>query len=544
MLRRLFAGQQTSILSAAFVIAAMVAASRVLGLIRNRLLTDRFSAIDLDPYFAAFRIPNFIFEVLVIGTVSVAFIPVFTSFISRHKKQEAYELASSAISIALVGAGVFSLIFLIFTPVIVKLIAPGFSSDKHELMTSFVRLLIIFQVFPLVVGNFLTGIMQSFKRFLVPALAPVVYNVGIIIGILFLTPVAGLYAPVYGVILGAFLFMLIHLPFLSGVGYQYKPRLDFKSAGIKKIGKLMLPRTIAVAVSQIDATIDVMLSSVIGAGSVTIFTLAQQLQLVPIGLFSMPIAQAALPTLSEYVAQGKLERFKESFLTSLHQIWFLVMPASVFLMVMNVPVVRLVYGADQFDWPSTSLTGDTLTYFAISLFAQGAIQILSRAFFALQDSKTPVVFAIASILFNSILSIIFVLGMKVDVSALGLSTSIASILHAGILLYALDKRVGGFDRRRLIIPFIKITAAAVLMGIILRLALELQEDLIFDTTRTLSLIMLTGVASSIGLFTYIFFAWFFNIEEVILFYRFAKKLTRVKDILFESSREVSNERPT
>ena len=544
MLRRLFAGQQTSILSAAFVIAAMVAASRVLGLIRNRLLTDRFSAIDLDPYFAAFRIPNFIFEVLVIGTVSVAFIPVFTSFISRHKKQEAYELASSAISIALVGAGVFSLIFLIFTPVIVKLIAPGFSSDKHELMTSFVRLLIIFQVFPLVVGNFLTGIMQSFKRFLVPALAPVVYNVGIIIGILFLTPVAGLYAPVYGVILGAFLFMLIHLPFLSGVGYQYKPRLDFKSAGIKKIGKLMLPRTIAVAVSQIDATIDVMLSSVIGAGSVTIFTLAQQLQLVPIGLFSMPIAQAALPTLSEYVAQGKLERFKESFLTSLHQIWFLVMPASVFLMVMNVPVVRLVYGADQFDWPSTSLTGDTLTYFAISLFAQGAIQILSRAFFALQDSKTPVVFAIASILFNSILSIIFVLGMKVDVSALGLSTSIASILHAGILLYALDKRVGGFDRRRLIIPFIKITAAAVLMGIILRLALELQEDLIFDTTRTLSLIMLTGVASSLGLFTYLFLAWFFNIEEVILFYRFAKKLTRVKDILFESSREVSNERPT
>ena len=544
MLRRLFAGQQTSILSAAFVIAAMVAASRVLGLIRNRLLTDRFSAIDLDPYFAAFRIPNFIFEVLVIGTVSVAFIPVFTSFISRHKKQEAYELASSAISIALVGAGVFSLIFLIFTPVIVKLIAPGFSSDKHELMTSFVRLLIIFQVFPLVVWNFLTGIMQSFKRFLVPALAPVVYNVGIIIGILFLTPVAGLYAPVYGVILGAFLFMLIHLPFLSGVGYQYKPRLDFKSAGIKKIGKLMLPRTIAVAVSQIDATIDVMLSSVIGAGSVTIFTLAQQLQLVPIGLFSMPIAQAALPTLSEYVAQGKLERFKESFLTSLHQIWFLVMPASVFLMVMNVPVVRLVYGADQFDWPSTSLTGDTLTYFAISLFAQGAIQILSRAFFALQDSKTPVVFAIASILFNSILSIIFVLGMKVDVSALGLSTSIASILHAGILLYALDKRVGGFDRRRLIIPFIKITAAAVLMGIILRLALELQEDLIFDTTRTLSLIMLTGVASSLGLFTYLFLAWFFNIEEVILFYRFAKKLTRVKDILFESSREVSNERPT
>ena len=544
MLRRLFAGQQTSILSAAFVIAAMVAASRVLGLIRNRLLTDRFSAIDLDPYFAAFRIPNFIFEVLVIGTVSVAFIPVFTSFISRHKKQEAYELASSAISIALVGAGVFSLIFLIFTPVIVKLIAPGFSSEKHELMTSFVRLLIIFQVFPLVVGNFLTGIMQSFKRFLVPALAPVVYNVGIIIGILFLTPVAGLYAPVYGVILGAFLFMLIHLPFLSGVGYQYKPRLDFKSAGIKKIGKLMLPRTIAVAVSQIDATIDVMLSSVIGAGSVTIFTLAQQLQLVPIGLFSMPIAQAALPTLSEYVAQGKLERFKESFLTSLHQIWFLVMPASVFLMVMNVPVVRLVYGADQFDWPSTSLTGDTLTYFAISLFAQGAIQILSRAFFALQDSKTPVVFAIASILFNSILSIIFVLGMKVDVSALGLSTSIASILHAGILLYALDKRVGGFDRRRLIIPFIKITAAAVLMGIILRLALELQEDLIFDTTRTLSLIMLTGVASSLGLFTYLFLAWFFNIEEVILFYRFAKKLTRVKDILFESSREVSNERPT
>ncbi|MBI4130638.1 murein biosynthesis integral membrane protein MurJ [Candidatus Roizmanbacteria bacterium] len=542
MIKRLFSRQQTSILSAAFIIASMVAASRVLGLIRNRLLTARFTASELDPYFASFRIPDFLFELLVAGSVSVAFIPVFTHYLSKNKKEDAYKIASSVINIAVLIFSCVSLLLFIFTPVTVRIIAPGFSPDQHAQMVVFTRIMVLFQVFPLVVGNFLSGILQSFRYFIVPALAPVAYNIGIIIGIIFLTPLFGMQGAIYGVVIGAFLFLCIQLLFMRGIGYRHSYTIDHTHPGVREIGKLMIPRTMGIAFSQIDATVDVMLASLIGTGSVTIFALAQQLQLVPIGLFALPIAQASLPTFSEYVSREHMEQFKKSLLTSLHQILFLVCPASAFLAVLRIPVVRLVYGADRFDWPSTVLTGTTLAIFAVSLSAQGAIHLLARAFFALHDSKTPVRVGIASVALNSILSIVFILIWKLPVWALAVSTSTALCIHAVILLIICHRRVGGFDRVKLIVPFIKIAAATAIMAVFLYVPMKLLDQLVFDTTRTLSLLLLTGTASCIGLATYLFFSWFFNIEEVGVFINFGRKLIHVKDILFEPSREVIEEK--
>jgi putative peptidoglycan lipid II flippase len=446
MFKRLITRQQTSILGAAFVIASMVAASRILGLIRNRLLTDRFTETQLDPYFAAFRIPNFVFEILVMGAISVAFIPVFTYFVSKDQREEAFKVASSVINISVLILGFLSFIFFIFTPQIVHVLVPGFSPEKQTLVASFARIMIIFQVFPLVVGNFFTGILQSFKQFLIPALAPVVYNVGSILGIIFLTPYYGLYGPVYGIVIGAFLFFIIQIPVLSHLGYKHSFVFDIQRKGVRTIARLMIPRTVSIAASQIDATVDIVLASLLGAGSVTIFTLAQQLSLVPLGLFGLPIAQAALPTFSEYAARGDHTKLKESLLTSLHQILFFILPSAMFLIVMKVPIVRLVYGADLFTWSATVLTGRTLAFFAASLFAQAIVHLLSRAFFALHDSKTPVIIAVISIVTNTVLSIMFVFVYKLPLWSLALSTSIASTLNALLLLLFLDKRIGGFDK--------------------------------------------------------------------------------------------------
>lgn len=537
MLKNLFTRSQTSILSAAFVIAAMVAASRILGLIRDRLLTARFATEDLDIYFAAFRIPNFIFEILAVGAISVAFIPVFTSYISRGKKDEAYQVASSVINISVLIFSVLFSIFFIFTPQISGLIVHGFNEEKLELLISFTRIMLFAQVVPLLIGNFLTGILQSFKQFLVPALAPVLYNLGIILGIIFLTPMFGLYAPVIGVVIGAFLFLFIQVPFLVHLGYHHSLSINYHNRGVREIGKLMLPRTLGIAVSQVDSTVDLYLASLLGSGSITIFYLAQHLQFLPIGLFGLAIAQAALPNLSENSAKENLMAFKKSFLASLHQILFLIFPVSVLFIVLRIPIVRLVFGSGRFDWESTVLTGKTLAYFSISLFAQGIVQLLARAFYAMHDSKTPVIISVVSIVTNVVFSLIFVYIFKLPVWSLAISTSIASIINALILLILLDIKLKGLDKIHLISPFAKIVVASAVTAVFLYIPMKLFDQLVFDTTRTFDLILLTGTATFIGFSVYLFLAWFLNIEEVIVFFNFAKKLIKVKDILLEPSKE-------
>lgn len=538
MLRSLFTKSQTSILSAAFVIATMVATSRVLGLVRDRLLTARFTTDELGVYFAAFRIPNFIFEMLAMGAISVAFIPVFTAYISQGKKEEAYKIASSVINLSVVFFTVLFIIFFALTPQISKLITPGFNEQEIALMVSFTRTILFFQVVPLLIGNFLTGVLQSFKQFLVPAMAPVVYNIGIIIGIIFLTPAIGLYSPVIGVVIGAVLFFLIQIPFVFYLGYRHSFSIDIKNRGVRQIGRLMLPRTIGIAASQIDSTVDLILASLLGTRSITIFYLAQHLQFLPVGLFGLAIAQAALPNLSENSAKENLTAFKKSFLASFHQILFLIFPVSVFFIVLRIPIVRLVFGAGRFDWPATVLTGKTLAYFSISLFAQGIIHLLARAFYAMHDSKTPVIIAVFSILVNVVFSIIFVRLLNLPVWSLALSTTIASLVNGFFLLVLLDMKVKGFDKIKLIAPFAKIVVASAATAVFLYVPMKLFDQLVFDTTRTFNLILLTGTASFIGFSVYLFLAWFLNIEEVMIFFNFAKKLVKVKDILIEPSKEV------
>ena len=439
---------------------------------------------------------------------------------------------------------IFSAIYLLFASSILRQIVPGFSEEELKTAVSISRLLILFQVLPLVVGNFFTAILQSYRQFLVPALAPVIYNIGTIIGIIILSPLFGIYGPVYGVLFGACLFFAIHVPLIWHVGYRHMFILNLRHRGVKEIGRLMIPRTISVSATQLDFTVDTYLASLLGGGSITILTLARQLQIIPVMLFGLPIAQAALPTFTDYIARGSIDRFKSTLITSLHQILFFVFPASALLVVLKVPIVRLALGGEQFDWPDTVLTARSLAAFGVSLFAQAIIVLLIRAFFALKDSKTPVVISVISVLLNSILSIVFIQVLKMPIWGLGISASIATLLHALALLILLDRKVGYFDRAHLIIPFIKISVTTLIMAVPLYVLMKLFDQLVFDKTRTIELVLLTITVSSIGLATYLFFAWFFNIEEVVMFYKFAQKLTRFKDILVEPSQEVGSQKMT
>jgi putative peptidoglycan lipid II flippase len=536
----LFSKKQQTIGSAAFILISMVFTSRVLGLVRDRLLNARFAPDELGVYFAAFRLPNLIFELLVMGALTSAFIPVFTRYLTQQNEKEGFDIAGTLINLSTVVLIIFAIPLLVFTNQLSHFFAPGFSPEQVAQMATYTRFMIIFQVLPLLVGNFFTGILQSYNLFLVPALAPVVYNIGIIVGIVTLTPMFGLMAPVYGVGIGAGLFMLIQLPLVLVVGYRHKLTLNWHSKGVREVLKLIGPRTLGLAVSQIDSTVDLMLASLLGARMITVFNFAQQLQQLPVGLFGVSVAQAALPALSAASAKEDRGEFKKSVTSAIHQILFFVFPASALFIVLRIPVVRLVFGASRFDWQATVLTGMTLSMFAISIFAQSIVNVLARGFYALYDTKTPVTISVISILTNTILSLIFIKIFGLPVWSLGLSTSIASILNATVLYIVLDRKIGGFSKMELFIPAIKMFIAAVTAGVAVYFPLKLFDQLVFDTTRTVGLLFLTGIAGGAGLITYFLLAWVFDVNEVKSFIELIRRVRRPKAVLLEPVNEVIN----
>ena len=530
--------KQTSVRAAAVVLMSMVFASRVLGLIRDRLLAARFSPDELGVYLAAFRMPNFLFELLVMGALTSAFIPVYTKYIAKGKQDEAWRISNTLINVSVVILFCISIPLLIWTKQISMFIAPGFSPSEIDRMVQFTRFMVVLQVFPLLIGNFFTGILQSHHMFFLPALAPVIYNLGIISGILFFSGSLGLWGPVIGVGIGAFLFLVIQIPPLIKLGYRQRLTMDVKNEGVREIGKLMLPRTAGLAVSQVDTTVDLMLSSLLGARMVTVFSFAQQLQQLPIGLFGATVAQAAFPLLSQASASDDKEQYMKTITSALNQIMFFIMPISVLFIVLRIPIVRLVFGASRFDWEATVLTGMTLSAFSISLSAQAISQLVTRGFYALYDTMTPMIIAVSTIALNTILSVIFVQVLHYPVWALGLSTTIASFFNVALLLIFLERRLGKKVLVQMLTTPAKIVVASLLTGVALYVPLKLFDQLIFDTTRTFGLFLLTGVSSLIGLSVYMFFVWMFGVTEAKSFIALIKKFRHPKQIILEPANEV------
>ncbi|KKR02906.1 MAG: putative peptidoglycan lipid II flippase MurJ [Microgenomates group bacterium GW2011_GWC1_39_12] len=530
--------KQASVRSAATVLIIMVFASRVLGLLRDRMLAARFSPDELGVYLAAFRLPNFLFELLVMGALTSAFIPVYTKYLTLGKQEEAWKISNTIITISCILLAFITIPILIWTKEVSHFIAPGFTDIQVEQMIGFTRFMVIAQVFPLLIGNFFTGILQSHNLFTVPGVAPVVYNVGIIISIIVFSSTMGLWAPVVGVGIGAVLFMCIQIPSLVQLGYRNRMALDIHNQGVREIGKLMVPRTIGLAISQIDTTVDLILSTLLGARMVTVFNFAQHLQQLPIGLFGATVAQAAFPLLAQASANEDKEKFTKTLYSALNQIVFFIMPVSVLFIVLRIPIVRLVFGASRFDWQATVLTGMTLSMFAISLSAQAVSQLLTRGFYALYDTKTPVIIGVITILINTMCSVIFVQLYKFPVWSLGLSTSIASIINAALLVLYLGKRIGVGTMANMFYTPMKIIIASLLTGIALYIPLKLFDQLVFDTTRTFGLLLLTGVASAIGLVVYIFLVWVLDVREVKTFISMISQIRKPKQIILESASEV------
>lgn len=537
--------RQSNILSAAVVIMATIIFSQALGLIRQRLLVSIFGASDtLGVYLASARLPDFLFQLIIAGALSSAFIPVFSDYLSKNKEKEAQKLASTLLLLSLIIFSFFAIILFIFAYNFSQLLAPGFSPSQLSLMTSLTRI-IIFGEMIFIVGSFFSAVLQSYNHFFVPGIASALYNLGIIIGILILYPFFGIFSAGYGVILGALIFVLAQTPLIKKMGFSFKPTLsvDFiKYSGVLEVFKLIWPRTLSIAIFQIGTLITVTLVSFLQnpGRNYVIFDYAQTLAFAPVVLIGQAIAQAAFPVLSK--EKDKLEEFKTTFVTSFNQVLYLILPISVMFLVLRIPLVRLVFGASQFDWQATVLTGRTLAYFSISIFAQALIYLVSRGFYALHDTKTPLVIGAITTFLMILLGAIFIFFYKLGIESIAFAFSIGSILNLIIMLIFLDLKVGGFSKKPFLFTIGKIFLATFFTAFALYIPIKLLDQLVFDTTKTINLIALTGISSFAGFSFYLFLTWLFDVKEATMFILLFKKIGDWRQILKKSEETIDGTR--
>jgi putative peptidoglycan lipid II flippase len=365
--------------------------------------------------------------------------------------------------------------------------------------------------------------LQTHKHFFVPALAGILYNIGIILGIILFTPFVGLYGPVYGVLIGSLLYLGIHIPLIVKTGFTYIFSLDWWIPGVRRVFKLMLPRTFSIAGDQLRTTFNLSVASLISIQSVTYLSYAQQLYLVPVGLFIATMAQAALPVLSEEKALKQYDSFAKTLITSLHQVLFLTLPAAAILVVLRIPVVRLVFGASMFDWESTVITGITVAWLSVGLMAEAINTMFIRAYYAIHDTMTPVKVTLVGMAIDILCSIIAVFVYHLPVWSLGVSSTIGGSLSAVLLFYTLNKRVGGrLATRDFLSPFIRMATAAFVMAVSLYIPIKLLDQVVFDTTRTVNLIILTGIAGGCGMIMYLILTWLLRVKEAFMILNYLK----------------------
>jgi putative peptidoglycan lipid II flippase len=540
--------KQTNILSAATVIMVTYGASALVGLFRDRLLASMFFGgreWQLDVYFAAFLVPDTIFQLLVIGALSAAFIPIFSQLITNNQRDDAWYVASASTTVLMSIFSVLAVVFCLLALPLSRLIAPGFSPIQWHLMADLMRIMIVAQIF-FALSGFISAILQSHQRFLVPALAPILYNVGIIGGIVLLAPflsrygpTLGIYGPAIGVVIGSILHLLIQLIPAVRLGFSIRPIWDYRHPAVQEIGRLMVPRTLALGIDRIEQFVAVFLATTFASGSLSLFNFAQHIYLLPASLFGVAIGQASLPTLSEQAAKNPV-LFRRTLIASVLNVVFLAFPAGVGILILRIPVVRIVFGAKSFPWPATILTGQIVALFAISIVAQALIQLLIRGFYALKNTSVPLYIGLVSAGINVCLSFYFTYGLGLGVRGLALSISLACLLEMVALLFFLERRSPGILGRELIIPLTKLTYATVFTGFVLWALMRSLDQLVFDTTKTLNLIILTVVVSVLGVVLYAGMAYLLKIEQLQAYWLILARFGKWRQVLSASEETLEN----
>jgi putative peptidoglycan lipid II flippase len=528
--KKLFLGTQGGLFSSAMIISFMIIVSRIFGFVRYRILAGYFTKDQLDIFFASFRIPDLIFELLITGAITSTLIPIYIQY-SKDEKERA-KVISSILNAVLIILAVLVVVLVPCMPLIVPLIAPGFHGEKMQEIVTYSQILLVSQLPFLVIGNFLTGIAQAQKRFFITAIPPIIYNISVIIATYFFAPTLGLNAPIWGVVGGAILFTVIQIPIAHVIRDHYYVGIA-RHTGVSDFFRMIGPRLLTIVAAQIDATIDLTLTTLLGSGAYTIFYFAQHLQLLPVSVIGMSFGQASLPYLSELVESKKPDALAKIITESLMNVIFLTTPLAAYFIFARTPLVRMFFGGEKFDWDATVQTAFLLSYFAISIPIHAIYYVLTRCFYALLDTKTPFYASIIGIVINTALSVLFVVIAKMPVWSLGISFSLSISLQVLILFIFLNKKVA-FQVGTMALSVGKIMFASVVAAPLPYIMIKLMDNLLLDTTRTINIMLLLGVSFVTYLLLYLFASWLLDVHELYVVTQltikakeFQKKITEI-----------------
>ncbi len=525
--------QQASILSAAFIILIATVASAVFGLIKNRVLgayfiNDNYSyLVDgtihylLESYWVAFRVPEFAYQLIVLGTVSSAFLPLFTQFY-QDNKEHAFNLANQAMIALLVIFALAGVVIAVWADGFINLLtSPGFDPRQHDLAVQMTRIMMLSQVL-FALSGFFSAMLQSAKRFIIPSFSPVMYNIGIILMVIFTHQQLGLLSAAWGTVLGAFLHMVIQVPLAWKLGWRVNPFPRWNRHDLKQLLHLAGPRTLTLGLNQLNLLAITFFTTAIGGLSLTMINYAQALMAVPVRFFGASIGQAALPFLA--ASHHDPAGFRWTLFRSLRQIAFFAAPASVLLLILRVPIVRLAYGTDNFPWRATLLTAEVLGWLALSIAPQAATHLLIRAFYALNNTVTPFFVAVFYFLITIFLSWLLAIQMAMGLRGIAVALTTAGTLEMVILLVLLIERIGLDQVGSLISSLLRIGLSSLLMAIALFVFQRLFDLYVFETSRTIALLQLTVLVTIIGGSVYLGLCRLFQIEELAILQKIFRRL--------------------
>lgn len=507
-----YKSNNTHIGRAAIIIAVFSLLAKFLGLGRDAIFSHQFGTGTLvDAYFAAFRIPDFVFNLLILGTFSVAFIPIFSEYMLQDEER-ANKLASSIINVTLILILSLSLLALIFINPLVSAIAPGFHDQARELTKEFTKIFLLSPIF-LTLSSITSSMLNTHKRFAIVSAAPLVYNASIIFGTLVLYPHFGPVGLALGVVLGAFLHFAIQLPQLFSLGFRYTAGIDLNQKGFVQFWKLYWPRIFSMGTGQVTLLIASIFGSFLGAGSLSAFYYANNLQGVFLSIFAVSAALAVFPVMSDLFNQKDFSQLKDVIAHTTIQILYFMFPLSVLMLILRAQVVRLVLGIGQntsFTFADTKLVAATLGLFVISLFAQGLIALFTRAFYAMQNTKVPVIISFITIAVNVFLTAILV--HKLGVPGLALAFSLTSLIELLILMMELHVKLGSIHDEYVIVSSLKIVISSLIGGVAAYVTLYIAAAFV-HTNKYFGLFAQAAMAGIMGTIVFLMFSWAMGLSE-------------------------------
>ncbi len=432
---------RNSIAAGALIVSFFGISSRLLGLVRDRILASHYGAGNvLDMYYAAFRLPDMVFELLVIGSLGAAFIPVFSKLIAKKDRTDAWNCANGVFVLIVSAITVCAIIGIICAPWLMHFIVPGFPADKMAGAATLARIMFLSPIF-LAASAVLGGVLVSFRRFVFYSMAPLFYNAGIIIGAIFFVPYIGIVGLPCGVVFGSFLHFCINMIAAFSAGFRFRTHIGvpYKNVHVVRTMRLMAPRMFTSASNQISLLLITFFASTLAAGSLTVFTFAMNIQSVVLGVIGVPFAIAAFPVLSNKFATGDTESFVGVLSQTLRRILYYAVPLSMIFFVLREQIVRVVYGAGHFNIEDTVLTYQVLGVLCVSLFAQSVIPLLARGFYAMHNTKTPFYIALSAQACNVLIIVLCI--RHLGIYAIAVAFSCTAVFNAALLFAVLHRRV-------------------------------------------------------------------------------------------------------